>query len=163
MLALFLAKKNCAKRSFLYNKKGFVITPIIFIAFFLIALIFSFYVSDIDSETAKGIQTAASVEKAVLDIYKLQINQFNFAKLSAYNCSSSNCYSSGNESIIESCVNTKLNSQFNDSNWNTDISNNSGIYRIAVNLSSFNATNINMKSNRVYERGVLHPEFLNKC
>ena len=163
MLALFLAKKNFAKRSFLYSKKGFVITPIIFVAFFLIAMVFSFYVSGIDSDTAKGIQTSATVEKAVLNIYKQQINQINFAKLAAYDCSGSNCYSSGNESIIESCVNTKLNNQFNDTNWNTNITDDSGIYRIVVNLSSFNAININMTSNRVNERAILHPALLKIC
>jgi hypothetical protein len=145
------------------NKKGFMITPIIFIALFLIAMVFSFYLSGIDADTSKGMQTAAAVEKGALDIYKKQINQMNFAKLSAYECSSSNCYSSANESIIESCVNTKLNNYFNDTNWNTDISNDSGIYRISVNLSSFNVTNINMESDRVYEEAILHTVFFKIC
>jgi hypothetical protein len=145
------------------NKKGFVITPIIFIAFFLIAMVFSFYVSGIDSDTAKGIQTSATVEKAVLDIYKQQINQINFAKLATYDCSTSNCYSLDNKSTIESCVNTKLTNQFNDTSWNTNITSESGIYRISVNLSSFNAMNINMTSNRVYERAELHKALLKIC
>jgi hypothetical protein len=145
------------------NKKGFVITPIIFVAFFLIAMVFSFYVSGIDSDTAKGIQTSATVEKAVLDTYKQQINQINFAKLAAYDCSGLNCYSPGNKSTIESCINTKLTSQFNDTRWNTNITSDSGIYRISVNLSSFNAININMTSNRVYERAALHPALLKTC
>lgn len=145
------------------NKKGFVITPLIFIAFMLITVVFAFYISDIDKDFAKGIQISATVEKSILDIYKDQINQINFAKLAAYDCSNSYCYSLSNKSIVESCINTKLDNKFNDSNWNTDINSNAGSHYIQVNLSSFNATNINMSSNRVYEKELLHPAFFNIC
>jgi hypothetical protein len=145
------------------GKKGFVITPVIFIAFMLIAITFSFYISDIDSDISQGIQKAAAVEKAVTDIYKYQINQVNYAKLAAYKCSDLTCYSLGNESTVEDCVESSLNNTFSNTSWNVDISNDTEIYHIGFDISSFNATNINMTSDRSYVRSELHKAFFKTC
>jgi hypothetical protein len=140
------------------NKKGYMITPILFIVFLLIAMIFSFYVSDIDKANAKSITLSASIDKGVADIYKEQINQFTYAKNLAYDCSEITHYSAGNESTIETCINNNMTARFNDTSWNSDITNPSSIYTLGINLTSMKSTNINMTSDRVYLRTVLNSQ-----
>ena len=145
------------------NKKGYMITPILFIVFFLIAIIFSIYVSDIDSDSAQGIRISASIEKGITDIYKMQNEQINFAKLSAYECSESQCYNISKETIIEYCINKSLNKQYGNFSWSPDLINNSNTIYLYFNLNAFNATNINMNSNRSYTQVRLNNKFFNKC
>lgn len=147
------------------NKKGYMITPIIFITLFLIAIIFTLYFSKIDAQTAAGIRVSASVEKGITDVYKLQNEQINFAKLSAYECSEKYCFNSTtdtNATQIELCINNSLNTQYGNLSWSPDLANGTYIY-LKFNLSSVNITNINMSSDREYVTIELNGNFFNKC
>ena len=141
------------------NKKGYMITPILFIVFFLIAIIFSFYVSQIDADVAQGIRISATIEKGITDTYKLQNEQINFAKLSAYKCSERYCYSSGNETLVEYCINKSMNKVYGNLSWDPELTNTT----LEFNLESFNITNINMNSNRIYTKTGLNDLFFEKC
>ena len=147
------------------SKKGYMITPIIFIAFLLISVVFSFYVSDLDTKFSKGIMVSASIEKGVNNIYKMQTDQITLAKLFTYNCSLSYCYnaSSPSHTALNNCVNQTLTNRYNQSGWNINTYNQTGKYYIDINLSSFNATNINMTSDRITIKGELSKDFLKTC
>ena len=154
------------------NKKGYMITPIIFITLFIIALMFTLYFSKIDAETAAGIKISATIEKGITDIYKSQNEQINFAKIAAYECSGKYCYNltnSTNRTKIENCVNDSLNLMYGNITWGLlptsapSLSNVSARCYISFNLSSFSITNINMDSNREYVKTELNDNFLKKC
>lgn len=135
------------------NKKAYMITPIIFIAFLLISVAFSFYVSGMDTKFSKGIMTSASVEKSVNGIYKMQTDQINFVKLMIYNCSEYNCYNSSSQNTgLKNCVSNSLTIRYQQNNWSAsdiNINGTSESYNVTFKLSSFNATNINMTSDRI--------------
>jgi hypothetical protein len=138
------------------SKKGFMITPIIFIAFFLIAVIFSFYVSDVDREIAYGVQKGAAVEKGVHDLQKERINQITFVKVSVYKCSKVDpC----NLTNIVPCAKGNLTEIFG-SDLDLSITNMSNIIYANFNMSGFNATNINMTSDNVMIQAELNKELL---
>lgn len=142
------------------NRKAYLITPIIFIVLFLIAILFALYSSKIDADIAQGIRISASVEKGITDIYKMQIEQTNFAKLSVYNCSKAFCYNeSASNWNLKNCINNSLNSQYGNQSWNIALTNSS----VSFNTSSFNITNINMESDRIYTKTKLYAGFFNKC
>ncbi|MDD5182152.1 MAG: hypothetical protein PHC66_03210 [Candidatus Nanoarchaeia archaeon] len=144
------------------NKRAYLITPIIFITLFLIAIIFTIYLSKIDANTAEGIRTAASIEKGVTDVYKAQIEQINFAKLAAYECSdASGGYNDSIAGTIENCINSELNLTYGNFTWNSDITNSTPKYYLNFNLSAVNITNINMTSNVEYIKAELNSKFLN--
>lgn len=148
------------------NKKGYMITPIIFITLFLIAVIFTLYESNIDADTAAGIRISASIEKGVTDIYKKQIEQVNFAKLAAYECSQDYCYNitEGLSSPgLRRCINDSLNITYENSTWDISVTNDSTRYYLNFSLSAFNITNINMSSDRKYVNTELNTKFLNRC
>ena len=159
------------------NKRAYLITPIIFITLFLIAVIFTLYLSKIDASTAAGIRISASIEKGVTDVYKSQNEQINYAKLSAYACSKTYCYNltdkaNTNKTNIENCVNQSLNDQYGNLTWGPStafapvLSNVSTTCYINFNLSSVNLvniTNINMDSDRVYTKAELNSNFFEKC
>jgi hypothetical protein len=168
MLSTFsLGKKTCTKRSLSsanasFGKKGYMITPIIFIAFLLISVVFALFVSGTDSSYAEGVIAASSVEKSISDIYELQADQINLAKLFAYTCSETFCYPS-NETGLENCIRNNLTDQYNETGWGLDVYNQSGKHFLQLKLSSFNATNINMTSDRITIDRVLSKDFLNVC
>lgn len=148
------------------NKRAYMITPIIFITLFLIAVIFTLYLSKIDADTAAGIRISASIEKGITDVYKAHIEQVNFAKISTYECSELFCYnasSGGNKTNIENCVNLSLNDMYGNLTWTTSLSNVLTQSYISFNLSSVNITNINMSSDREYITTELNDKFLKKC
>lgn len=127
------------------NKKGFFITPIIFIVFFIIAVLFSYYVTGLDKEISYGIQKSASVEKAIHDLQKEQLSQFYFVKTAAYDCAIDNpC----NASIAEQCAKNKLIERFGES-LGLNFFNESGKIYAEFEIWSFNARNINMTSDKV--------------
>lgn len=146
----------------LASKKGYMITPIIFIAFLLISVIFSFYVSDIDSQFSHGIITSALISKGVDEIYEKQIDQINLAKLYAYECSKYYCYPN-NETALESCISGNLTERYGETGWGIDIYNQSGVYYIKMKISSFNVTNINMASERITINRTLTLPYLKIC
>jgi len=149
------------------KKKGFMISPILFIIFFLIAVAFSFYVSGIDKKISYGIQKSSMIEKSVYDIEKKQINQITFAEVATYKCSETNCYNSSNSSsinAIKNCTERNLNSTFgNNTNWGYEIQNTSGAFYFKFNMSEFKAISTNMSSNSSTVTKVLNSELLNKC
>ncbi len=148
------------------TKKGFIITPIIFIAFFIIAILFSFYVSNIDNEISYGIQKSSTIEKGIHDIQKKQINQINFVKTTTYKCSDITCYNSSDSSsvtFIKNCVEGNLTEKFGIWDWDYKLINISRTIIFRFNMTSFNATNINMNSNSTIVEGVLHKKLLNIC
>jgi hypothetical protein len=144
------------------NKRAYMITPIIFIVFLLISVAFSFYVSDIDERFSRSILTSALVDKSISDIYEKQSDQINFVKLTAYNCSLSYCYPNA-ETIIENCINNNLNAKYDDTGWYADLYNKTGNYYLKFRISSFNATSINMSSNRVQIESILSKDFFKIC
>lgn len=146
------------------NTKGFMITPIVFLAFFIIVIVFSAYVTSLDRESAYSIRKSASIEKGVHDIQKAQTNQQIFAKIAAYKCSETDCYNSSNSSsvdAIKTCVNNSLTEKFKSYNWDIDISNSSGAIDLTFNTMPFNASNINMSSNSIRVQELLSKDFLN--
>lgn len=146
------------------SKKGFVITPIIFIAFFIIAIVFSSYVANVDREVAYSIRKSSSIEKGVHNIQKAQTNQINFARIATYKCSETNCYNSSNSSsvdAIETCVNSSLTEKFKPHNWNILISNSSGAIYLKFSTTPFSASNINMTSDSIKVNETLCKDFLN--
>jgi len=148
------------------NKRGYMITPIIFITLFLIAIIFTLYFSKIDTQTAAGIRISASIEKGITDVYKAQIEQTNFAKLAAYECSETYCYNLTdvtNKTKIQDCVNQSLNDMYGNLTWKPSLSNVSAQCYISFNLSAVNITNINMDSDREYITTELNSKFFKKC
>jgi len=144
------------------NKRAYMITPIIFIAFLLISVAFSFYVLDIDERFSRSILTSALIDKSINDIYEKQSDQINFAKLSAYNCTLSYCYPSG-ETILENCINNNLDAKYNDTGWYPDLYNKTGNYYLKFRISSFDATSINMSSNRMQIESILSKDFFKIC
>ena len=128
------------------NKKGFFITPIIFIVFFIIAVLFSYYISGIDNEIAYGIQKTASIEKAMHDIQKEQLSQIYLVKTTAYSCRK--IENSCNEENISRCVDDALMGRF-ETDLNIEITNVSNTIYAEFDLSSFSARNINMTANSV--------------
>ena len=128
------------------NKKAYMITPLIFVVFMIIAVIFSFYVSDIDKKNAEGIRSAGMIDKGILEIQKEQINQVNFVKLVTYDCSKTICCNSTNLGNLENCIEQELETIYGGI-WSVDINN---CNEIGFELSSFSATNINMASNKEY-------------
>ena len=90
------------------NKKAYMITPLIFVVFMIIAVIFSFYVSDIDKKNAEGIRSAGIIDKGIIEIQKEQINQVNFVKLVTYDCSKTICCNSTNLGNLENCIEQEL-------------------------------------------------------
>ncbi len=113
------------------NKKGFIVAPIIFIVFFLIAVVFSFYVSSIDNEIARGIQTSASIQLGIYEIEKGLINQENFVRIAMH------------ENIEEYDIEYNLNNTFGEHVWKLSIIENG----FEFSSKPINATNINMNLN----------------
>jgi hypothetical protein len=145
------SKKGCfSSANASLGKKGYMITPIIFIAFLLISVAFSFYVSDIDTRFSDSIVTSSMISKSIDSIYEKQLDQINLAKLYAYSCSANYCYPNKTVALV-SCVNSNMTVRYGNQTggWNTIIYNQSSKYYINITLNSFNATNINMTSERI--------------
>lgn len=115
----------------LSNKKGFMITPLLFIAFMIIAIIYSFYVSDIDNQMAASVEKTAHIEKKINDVYDQRINYLTYAKSAVYSCQFN--YSAGC-STPNSCMNS---------------------YASAMNITLGNICNT---SNKVYISSIVLPK-----
>ena len=140
------------------NKKGFFITPIIFIVFFIIAVLFSYHVSGIDNEIAYGIQKTSSIQKGIHDIQKEQLSQIYFVKTAVYMCreTENTC-----EAItLQQCTRDVMEDKFG-TNMDLKITNNSGVYHVEFNMQSFSAKNINMTSDSVEVKTELNKQLIN--
>lgn len=142
-------------------KKGFLITPIVFIIFFLIAVAFSNHILRMDKEISKSIQIVSSIEKGMHEIEKMKIAQISFVKVSTYLCSKENCYPN-NKSEIVKCVEENLTKVYGEWDWNYDIYGSEDIF-FEFNMTQFKATDINMTSNSILVKGFVNKKFLNLC
>ena len=143
------------------NKKGFFITPILFVIFLLIAISLYAYNKKLDDILSYEILKSSVVEKGIHEIRKKQINQITYAELLIYKCAEEHCFNFSNPSNVTLCekqVEENLTKRFGNNTWNLEINN----YTYTMNLKSINATNINMTSDIVKVRGALSKNYL-KC
>lgn len=144
------------------NKKGYMITPMIFIVFMIIAIAYSVYMYDFDSNIVNSIQTSAKIEKGIQQVYETRINQVNFAKLSAYQLSNTYCYNeSGSNTQLENEIEKSLDKRFGGFNWYVDISGN----ELSVRLPSGNITTpeISINYTEYSTKELLNTNLLSKC
>jgi hypothetical protein len=141
------------------NKKGFMVTPIVFIVLLLVVLVYLFNQSEIDTITKNGITKSMAIDKETYSLEKKQINIINFAKISAYMCSKYYPYPC-NKTSLERCINENLTETFGDNNWNINIAGNN-IIKISLTLPEIKATNINMSSDSKTVTVTLTKGFLN--
>lgn len=102
------------------NKKGYMITPLIFVVFMIITIVFTYYVSNIDFEMSESIHTSAMIEKTVSDLREQRINQINYAKMAAYNWSNHPMHqfnASSSNRGLENRIEEEMDLKFGESNW----------------------------------------------
>ncbi len=143
------------------TKKGFMVSPVVFIALFFIAIAFSYYASSIDNKMAYSIKEVSSIEKGNFDIQKKQLVMETFAEAATYKCSQDFPYPC-NKTDLENCVEGDLNSTFGDFNWEFKLSGDE-VIKIELYLPQIKATNINMTSDIIYIEKSVDKNFVNWC
>ncbi|MCD6575883.1 MAG: hypothetical protein J7K73_01850 [Nanoarchaeota archaeon] len=141
------------------NKKGFMFTPIVFIAIFLVVVVFSVYTSTMDKTTSENIHENSKIETGVNIIEKKQIDIISFAKVATYLCSEAFPYPC-NETDLEGCVEENLTTHFGSANWGFNIYGTDEA-KARLTLPKINSTN--MTSNQVTVTLYLNKNLLRWC
>lgn len=128
------------------GKKGYMITPLIFIVFLMITAAFAFYTSRVDNTISDGIKISATVEKGVNEIYKEQLDKEVFVKMAAYDCSKEWCCKDSASNGNSTCIAQKLDSAYGNSTWDVSFSCPNSV-SFNPNLGNYNITNINISPN----------------
>jgi hypothetical protein len=150
------------------NKKGYMITPIIFVVFMIIAVIFSFYVSEIDLEMTSSIQTSSRVEKEINNVYEARMNQLNYAKLVAYNQSYEYgyCYnaSKSNNGLIDK-IDEAMDAKYGEFDWVDGFQEDSQGTKLELNFPEIvvNKTDIILIAAEITTKELLSNKLLDNC